>query len=238
LDLPAPILATPGSFLTVASDGLPVFRAAYDTQEALSLDAGALIQVLEASESGRHKVQFYDPVEGSLIGWVGLGSATAPTVEPARLARCPTRPIVGLLIGLSDGERLLCYGTRPIVFPAALFAPIQTGEPKYSGEPQWLAKATDVGISETPGGETLAVHLPPDLAVPDPESWFFVRGSFDDARAATCRRAPIAPWTLPSTPADSELWCRQQLVVSEIQPTSEPPPEVPPPDVDGPGTQP
>lgn len=233
-----PEIALPGAFVTVLADRLPVFGSESDQLAAVWLEAGTLVQVLAVSDVGRHGIQFDDAVEGSIVGWANLGTAEAPLVEPAHLAGCPPRPLLLMLTGLSDGERLRCYGDAELTFPAVVFGSIPSDAHKYRGSPSWLAEVSDIGIGEDPNGTILAVHLPPELALPQPGQWSIVSASFDDPRAAQCLREPIPPWTLPLSVEGSQLWCRQQLVVRQIHPTREPAPQTPPPDVEGPSRQP
>lgn len=205
------------------------------TAEAPSaqVDVGALLQVLDSISGTRIKVQYPDLDEGSLVGWMPLEVGGLPGVEPAQLAGCPTTSNIGQLIGMSDGERLSCYRERLVTFSSVVFVP--AGRPgRYDGHPPWLAEASQTGIALAADSEALLVHVPPELATPEPGLWSRVVGRFDDPRSAECQREPRDPRGNSVEISDAVLWCRQQFVVVAIIPASGPNPETVPPDVDGP----
>jgi len=233
---PGPLFATQGAFLVVRPQApVLVYADVGREREVARLDGGALLQVLWRSESGMFKIQFPDAVEGSRFGWADLGPGSDPRVEPARLAGCPPELRIDHIVGLSDPERLSCFGDRPLLFPAVQFVPVGPTENRiFAGLPAWLADLPQVAIRPLVGSP-LPVHLPPQLNPPDEHAWVAVRGQFDDARSAECRRRSTRNGIPDEEPDDAIRWCRQQFVVTDVLKASRPRPETPVPDVDGPG---
>lgn len=229
-DLPPFVVA--GAFVTRTS-AVSLYQIATAEAPSAQVDGGALLQVLDSVSGSRIKVLYPDLDEGSLVGWMPLGFGGVPGVEPAQLSGCPTTPNIGLLIGMSDGERLTCYRERVLTFPPVVFVP--AGRPgRYEGNPPWLAEASRIGIAPAEDGEALLVHVPPELTTPEPGRWSRVAGRFDDPRSADCQREPHDPHGDRVQVSDAILWCRQQFVVVAIAPASGPELQTVPPDVDGP----
>ena len=231
-DADVPPFVVAGAFLTRTAPVSLYPTAAAEVPYA-QVDVGALLQVLDSISGSRIKVQFPDLDEGSLVAWMPLEVGGTPGVEPAQLASCPTTPNIGLLIGMSDGQRLNCYRERLLPFLSVVFVP--AGRPgRYDGHPPWLAEASQTGIALAADSEALLVHVPPELATPEPGHWSRVVGRFDDPRSAECKREPHDPLGSSIDMSDAVLWCRQQFVVVAIIPASGPEFETVPPDVDGP----
>jgi len=198
------------------------------------LDDGGLLQVLSLSDPGVFKIQFPDPVEGSRFGWADLGTAERPLVEPAQLGGCPTEISIAWISGLSDPERLGCFGDRGLRLSAVQFLDVGTPDGmRYAGDPAWLAQVSPIAL-RSPTDMLLPVHVPPEVTAPGPDGWFAVRLRLDDPRSAGCHRSSLQPGIPDMAPEDGVLWCRQQLVVTGLDPVSSPRPETPPPDADMP----
>ena len=193
-----------------------------------------------------------DPVTGPdgapwVHGWLEAGSAgTWPegfvawypvaALQAVDPARCPATATLDEIAVLRPFDRERCAGGTELTFDA------RTGRlpsaPMYDTDPAWYGRNDDPGIalydpgevkigpgailSASEAGAWLEARTPPP--VPALPVGFFVRvhGHYDDASAATCRRAlPFAPPIvgLPvEAPADSAAWCRSQLVVSSWEP--------------------
>ena len=68
------------------------------------------------------------------------------------------------------------------------------------------------------------VHVAPEARIlAAPRSWVAIRGHFDDPRS----QAVACPGSRPipgRTPGEQMLWCRQQLVITSIEPVPAPTP--------------
>lgn len=226
----SPVL--PGAFVTLATT-VPIYSSADGMSRTVTLEEGALLQVLDVGVTGLVKIQYPDPVEGSLVGWAQLGTPAAPLVEPAILAGCPPSPSIGLLVGLSEGERLRCYRGRELVFRSVMFVDAPGGS-IYAGTPAWLAEVPAIDIAEQPDSERFGVHVPPEMAWPAEGSLWNVSGRFSDDRSSNCRRRAIDAGAPEVQPEDAVLWCRQQFVITSASPAAPGVPATIAPDVDGP----
>lgn len=232
-----PLFALPGAFVEAAPrETVVVYETDLGTDVMARIEEGARLQLIERSEHGRFKIQFYDAIEGSAFGWADIGSVAHPLVRPpAQPLRCPLQPAVGMMSGLWEPERLSCFGDSQLTFPAVLLA---RGEVlrQYDGDPEWLAEVNGITARDGPGdGQLMAgLHLPPEISLPAQDQWVRIVGRFDDPRSSTCNRRSLVEGLADLGPGNAALWCRQQFVVHVLSATGPPSLPTQPPDVEGP----
>jgi len=230
-----PPFAIPDAFLIVRPGAtLKVFASSAGPTQIAQLGEGDLLQVVDRSDTGRFSIQFPDSSEGSLFGWADLGQAANSQVEPARLAGCPRDLKIEHLAGLSDPERLLCYGNRELAFAAVQFLVLGVADASFRGDPAWLAQVTQDAIESAKDGPMLSVHLPPEIQRPGQGNWVSVQGHFDDPRSAKCQRVRERADGADESGKDAIRWCRQQFVITNLKPAPAPRPETAAPDIDAP----
>jgi len=145
-------------------------------------------------------------------------------------ASCPIGDLtVTDLVYMHPAERLQCFGDRELALDPAI---AELAEPNPGGEvagtPEWLAKDTFWRLYGSGGPDgvdgPLAVVISPSLGDSIPTgAWLTVRGHFDDAASATCQRTFPEEWgAIPESAETQRLLCREQFVVTSIEPRSAP----------------
>jgi hypothetical protein len=140
------------------------------------------------------------PPRTVFIGWAAAGNAADPWLQ-ADSSWCPSDPGVPDLIGLTNLERLGCYGSETLTFDAAgVRYPQSAGLggacPTDPAAPRWLiCDNVNYNYVTPPGGDdsqTFLLHFDPTGTQPwvDPLTVqgvpMRITGHFDDPAAADC----------------------------------------------------
>lgn len=168
-----------------------------------------------------HRVQFADFVSGTTaerFGWIQSKLDGEQTFGSVTL-ECPDALEIASLAPMPGEHRRRCaHGEIALVGYLRAAAPHDL----FIGEPPWLATDADwmlhSTIDDAAIGGALGVHFPPGIDLPPLGVAIEVTGHFDDAEAIGCRRQPRQQHLGTETPAEQELWCRQQFVVSDWEP--------------------
>lgn len=209
----------PAQWFGEASRPIPVFADPAEPATFAEIAPGESVYVIR-SEAEWLRIEFQlvrraGPED--VFGWIPAELDGTATLRPGALA-CPEDPSVAGIASMSAPERLRCFGAADIELEGwAIGEPI--ADFIFGGEPAWLATPSRHLLSSIDpliGGPAFRVHLGPELADEWPiGSEVMVRGHFDDARSADCRRTGPAAAS-PETPEESVLWCRQRFVVTEV----------------------
>lgn len=235
-----PTIVADGNFVRALSplplrDSIPLGRLLRE----LSPDEAAYVVGDATFEGGSNWVRVQVPMqsEDGVFLWLNVGAGSSPAVVDAALAECPPEVTVGVVAALSPGERLECFGSRQILFSAAMFDRAPDSVSPYDGSPDWLAVAPatllygELGVVERMG--FLEVHIPPDLGPVPVRQWVSVLGQFDHPSAVECQRTPRNPAFPVLIRAEPVRWCRERFVVTSYArstpPTSSPAPRQPEP---------
>lgn len=154
------------------------------------------------------------PAQFELAGYVAVGTADQPYVEPLP-ARCPGNVDLLVLSRMLPDEHLRCFAGRSITVEGTYgcwtcgdFDPT-----RYT--PLWLAHPSLNGMSVDPStlDVVLGLHFPPELEEPAPGSIIRLVGHFDDARSDACRIEYPEEISASGRDPGAEVWCRQHFVV-------------------------
>lgn len=246
---PAPITLAADQIVQSAVNGLTVRRGTGLTGEKLgTLAAGQQAFVI----GGPREADGYNWYQLSGIGlppdtgcvsdetnpfacpiWIGWAASAdvdgAPWLEQST-TDCPSAPmnVQDLAFGLSDIQRLTCYGDSRITFRG--WWPVLPADAGLGGTcgvsdatPRWLAcqniNYVRLAISPTDGGTgLLAVYIDPATGVEMPERgrWVEVSAHLDDPAAQLCYD-PDATYDAGVDPAGLILGCRGRLAVDSAK---------------------
>ncbi len=177
-----------------------------------------------AARAGYLRNEYSDPASGEwLFGWVH--PVDRASISAVTAAACP-RPDAAHVLGMFPFETIECFGSSSLDFERVYLATSATSQALYTGDPAWLASPSEVVTKVTKDGDAGAfpVHFDPSLGgAVHPDGWYRIRAHFDDPRSRSCSRTPTGPPLAQDSQAEQILWCRQQLVVTALAPTTQPP---------------
>jgi hypothetical protein len=221
-DASEPPALVEGGLAEVLIDGLNVREAAGLSSPVITFQYGdfnALQTVSHQLAAGAHAIVLDGPVEADgqwwfqlatgqpllpprtvFIGWAAAGTVADPWLQ-ADSTWCPSGPGVADLIGLTNLERLGCYGSESLTFDAA-----GVRYPQSAGlggacqsdpaAPRWLiCDNVNYSYVTPPGGDdsqSFLLHFDPNGTQPwvDPLTTqgvpMRITGHFDDPAAADC----------------------------------------------------
>lgn len=240
----------PGTFAEAARDEVVVVRAAGDDHRIQTLFTGEPVLVvgreLAADGSLWLRVEHFGRSGSSAFGhasfgWIEMTDDPPLTeVEPDCPAGPAGRPLEVVEVSqMTPAVRLHCFGTNEITI-GPVIARFEPQDLPFGGEPDWLADESSLQLYGRNGWDSndgsIPGHLEPgsDGSVPG-EEWFMIRGRFDHPASAECRRRVtldeqgvvdpnVEAEFAPVVAEDSVLWCRQQFVITDAEPTAAPPP--------------
>jgi len=222
-----PIAFAPGSLAEVLPPGNTFFLTPDPNGDMLSdLPRGGRVWIVDGptrvGDQDWYRVQWQPtPIYDGIPGWMPSTLDGHPLVQPTEPRCTGAVPTVADFVGLIPAERLACFGARPITLgPVALrFAPSKTAE--ATGSPSWLATSATIAMFGTAGPDgadlPLLVRADPSVGELPFDGWVEVTGHFDDPAAGTCSRTWAGSQgdsTSPETPAEQQLVCREQFVIS------------------------
>jgi len=164
----------------------------------------------------------------SELAWVPATDEGRPLIQVVEPS-CPTGDVdVVTILDLIPAERLICFGPGEIVLEPTMLDRIKPDPGgSVSGTPDWLAEDPDLKLYGS-GGPTgvegaMPVQLSPTLKNPPVGAWLRVRGHFDDAASADCKRTYPQGWdVVPETPAVQVQICREAFVITGYEPSTAP----------------
>jgi hypothetical protein len=160
------------------------------------------------------------------FGWISAGAgaeAEGVSLESTD-PRCPgASPTVAALVALAAEERATCYADTTVAIGEVVTASDDRLPVAEQGEPAWLAHDDGLRLYGTTQGPTTAaglpVHVDPgsgiELPLGEPIT---VTGRFQHPAASGCTAVP-SDGAAPDA-REMETWCRQQFVVSTVQPAA------------------
>jgi hypothetical protein len=175
------------------------------------------------TSSSAIRIQYLDVASGEWIfGWIRATDARSLVAERATF--CPRRDGPHILSAFPQ-EALTCLAGDEVNL-GTIFIRRRQVLALYDGTPAWLATVGDHLALVSPDGDAgaMAVHFAPPPAPPGSagDGWFIVSGHFHDERSATCSRTPRHDPLRAESVAEQTLWCRQQFVISRLEPAAAP----------------
>lgn len=201
LRVPAPVWTAPGG----------------REQERLS---ESVVFAIGGLRAGWNRIEYFDVASRDWrFGWL----APDRQLEALPPTRCP-RADAAHVLSLFQPEAELCFRGQELTLAPVFLDRDPPRQPSHTGTPEWLASPTGVVAYAKREGDAgaLMVHLDPATVDQDfVAGWYSIVGHFDDPRSVNCVRSATPPF-VPESIAEQQLWCRQQLVLTSIEPVPAP----------------
>jgi hypothetical protein len=186
-------------------------------QERIS---GSVVFVIGGLRAGWNRIQYPDAASHDWrFGWLAPNS----DLEALPPTRCP-RADAAHVLSLFLPEAETCYQGEELALSPVFLEEKPPPQPSHSGTPDWLASPTGIVAYAKRDGQAGAqmVHIDPTAVGRNfVEGWYSVVGHFDDPRSVDCVRSAIPPFVAEAV-AEQHLWCRQQFVLTSLEPVPAP----------------